>query len=190
MFLHISPIASVVPVEILAQGYDAKLLYEEALKDGSVIVYRGRLIFIGQDGAGKTSLKKSLLGLPFDPKEQSTEGIEVEPSICEIEVEQVKNWTPSSDNRPSLSEFSIDVSRIFAEKQYHWVLNKAKEDTEDNLSIEQPKVKSTVELDFEDSHFSLANQVCTFEALGDLQFKSGWDGPRRLNKALKSRRIQ
>ena len=37
-------------------------------------VYRGRIILVGQDRAGKTSLKKSLLGLPFDFKEQSTDG--------------------------------------------------------------------------------------------------------------------
>ena len=53
-------------------------------------VYRGRILLVGQDRAGKTSLKKSLLGLAFNPKEQSTEGIEVDPSICEIEVDHVK----------------------------------------------------------------------------------------------------
>ena len=67
------------------------MLYEKALRDGAVNVSRGRILFIGQDRAGKTSLKKALLGLPFDPKEQSTEGIEVDPSLCEIEVDQIKN---------------------------------------------------------------------------------------------------
>ena len=159
-------------MEILLQGHDAKLLYEEALRDGSVIVYRGRIIFIGQDGAGKTSLKKSLLGLPFDPKEQSTVGIEVDPSICEIEVEQVNNWTSTSENMPHLSlEFSTDLSRMFAEKQYHWIRNKAKEDTEEDLSKEEPKVKSTVDLDVGDRHTSHVNQVCTFVALGDYNLR-------------------
>ena len=36
-------------------------------------------MLIGQDRAGKTSLKKSFLGLPFDPEEESTDGIEVDP---------------------------------------------------------------------------------------------------------------
>ena len=75
-----------------AEGRRAQLAYEKALRDGFVNVYHGRILLIGQDRAGKTSLKKSLLGLPFDPKEQSTEGIEVQASTCEIEVEQVKNW--------------------------------------------------------------------------------------------------
>ena len=79
-------------------------------------VYRGRILLIGQDRAGKTSLKKSLLGLPFDPKEQSTEGIEVQASTCEIEVEQVKNWHSTHKNKPGLQECSKDISRIVAEK--------------------------------------------------------------------------
>ena len=79
-------------------------------------VYRARILLIGQDRAGKTSLKKSLLGLPFDPKEQSTEGIEVQASTCEIEVEQVKNWHSTNKNKPALQEYSRDISRIVAEK--------------------------------------------------------------------------
>ena len=79
-------------------------------------VYRGRILLIGQDRAGKTSLKKSLLGLPFDPKEQSTEGIEVQASTCEIEVEQVKNWNSTHENKPGLQEYSRDIARIVAEE--------------------------------------------------------------------------
>ena len=47
-------------------------------------------MLIGQDRAGKTSLKKSFLGLPFDPEEASTEGIEVDPSKFDIEVDHVR----------------------------------------------------------------------------------------------------
>ena len=79
-------------------------------------IYRGRILLIGQDRAGKTSLKKSLLGLPFDPKEQSTEGIEVQASTCQIEVEQVKNWHSTHGKKPGLLECSKDISKIVAEK--------------------------------------------------------------------------
>ena len=79
-------------------------------------VYRGRILLIGQDRAGKTSLKKSLLGVPFDPKQQSTEGIEVQASTCEIEVEQVKNWHSTHENKPGLVISSKDISKIVAEK--------------------------------------------------------------------------
>ena len=93
------------------------MAYERALKDGYVMVYRSRILLIGQDRAGKTSLKKSLLGLPFDPKEQSTEGIEVDPSKCEIDVDQAaRNWQSIGENKPGLLECSKDVAKIVVEK--------------------------------------------------------------------------
>ena len=42
-------------------------------------------MLLGQDRAGKTSLKKSLLGLSFNPKQESTVG---------VEVDEVENWMP------------------------------------------------------------------------------------------------
>ena len=97
----------------------AQLAYERALQDGYVMVYRGRILLIGQDRAGKTSLKKSLLGLPFDSEEQSTEGIEVDPSKCEIDVDQAaRNWQSIGENKPGLLECSKDVAKIVAEKLF------------------------------------------------------------------------
>ena len=97
----------------------AQLAYERALQDGYVMVYRGRILLIGQDRAGKTSLKKSLLGLPFDSEEQSTEGIEVDPSKCEIDVDQAaRNWQSIGENKPGLLECSKDVAKIVVEKLF------------------------------------------------------------------------
>ena len=59
----------------------------------------------------KTSLKKSLLGVPFDPKEESTEGID--PSKCDIDVNRVQNWHFDSKNT-ILSEVSEQISRSLA----------------------------------------------------------------------------
>ena len=86
-------------------------MYQKALRDGYVNVYRGRIFLIGQDRAGKTSLKKSLLGVPFDPKEESTEGID--PSRCDIDVNRVQNWHFDSKNT-ILSEVSAQISRSLA----------------------------------------------------------------------------
>ena len=87
------------------------LMYQKALRDGYVNVYRGRIFLIGQDRAGKTSLKKSLLGVPFDPKEESTEGIN--PSKCDIDVNRVQNWHFDSKNT-ILSDVSEQISRSLA----------------------------------------------------------------------------
>lgn len=70
-------------------------------------------MLIGQDRAGKTSLKKSFLGLPFDPEEESTEGIEVDPSKFDIEVDHVKNWQ-RTDGKFDVSYFVNDIARMVA----------------------------------------------------------------------------
>ena len=128
-------------------------------------VYRGRILLIGQDRAGKTSLKKYLLGLPFDPKEQSTEGIEIDPSKCEIEVEQIKNWNSISDNRSNFPEFAEYISRILAAERYHWFRSKVKEDSgmesEEELPREESKGESTINFDTGDKNNFPANQVCS-----------------------------
>lgn len=162
-FVIITPIA---PPEIQSQRDVEKLLYEKALKEGSVNVYRGRVLLVGQDRAGKTSLKKSLLGLPFNPKEQSTEGIEVDPSVCEIEVDQVKNWNSTTENKPSLAEFSEDISRMLAEKQYHWIVDEAKKDSKMESEVELTEEESAREVDKNSSDI---NQVCTFKSGASLK---------------------
>ena len=82
---------SLAPLEIEARGEEAQLAYQRALKDGAVNVYRVRVLLIGQDRAGKTSLKRSLIGLPFNPKEKSTAGIEVDSSKrAVISVKHIK----------------------------------------------------------------------------------------------------
>ena len=104
-----------VPREIKAQGPEAKLAYGNALKTGKVKVYRARIMLIGQDRAGKTSLKKSFLGLPFDPEEDSTDGIEVDPSKFEVDIDQVKNWK-RTDKKLSVSQFAFDLAKMVAKE--------------------------------------------------------------------------
>ena len=111
-------------------------------------VYRGRIILVGQDRAGKTSLKKTLLGLPFDYQEQSTDGIEIEPSKFEIEVEQIKNWTPSCANTSSLSEcleYTTGIAKLLATERYHMIVRGDKEDLEMKSVGAQPKEERRME---------------------------------------------
>ena len=103
-----------MPPEILARGPRAQRAYERALQIGKVKVYRGRIMILGQDRAGKTSLKKSLLGLPFDPQENSTIGVEVDPSRCELEVAQLKNWEPSERKKFDVSDFTENMAKLVA----------------------------------------------------------------------------
>jgi len=80
-----------------------------------VKVYRSRVMLIGQDRAGKTSLKKSLLGMPFDLEEQSTVGIEVDPSSFRVDVDQVKNWQRTGGNL-GVSQFAQELACMVAQE--------------------------------------------------------------------------
>ena len=103
---------SSVPAEIRVRGPEAKRAFQKAMKSGKVKVYRGRIMLLGQDRAGKTSLKKSLLCLPFDPEQESTVGIEVDRSRCGIEVDEVQNWMPSGRKKLEMSEFEKEIARF------------------------------------------------------------------------------
>ena len=103
------------PSEIKARGRKAMLAYENALKTGNVKVYRARIMFIGQDRAGKTSLKNSFLGLPFDREQQSTDGIELDLSKFEVAVDQVSNWK-RTDEKLGVSKFAHSLARMVAGK--------------------------------------------------------------------------
>ena len=105
---------SVIPPEIQARGPRAERAFQKALRNGRVQVFRGRIMILGQDRAGKTSLKKSLLGMPFNPEEESTVGVEVDPSKFEVEVDQVKNWQRTDQTKLDVSQFVEDIARIVA----------------------------------------------------------------------------
>ena len=109
---------SLVPSEIKVRGRKAMLAYENALKTGKVKVYRARIMFIGQDRAGKTSLKNSFLGVPFDREQQSTDGIEMDPSKFEVVVDQVSNWK-RTDEKQGVSKFVHKLVRMVAGKLEH-----------------------------------------------------------------------
>lgn len=101
-----------MPPEIRARGPRAELAFQRAMRNGRVQVFRGRIMLLGQDRAGKTSLKKSLLGITFDPEEESTVGIKVDPSKFQVDVDQVQNWQATEQKKLDVSEFADDIARI------------------------------------------------------------------------------
>ena len=159
---------SLVPLEIDARGEKAQLAYQSALKDGAVNVYRGRVLLIGQDRAGKTSLKKSLIGLPFNRKEKSTDGIEVDPSKFQLDVDEVKNWQPIDERKQGLLGCSKDVAQVVVEKMYReWVEGEERgEAIVQNDDIN--KNRKQVGTDGEKEEVSLMNQVCLLSLKCDI----------------------
>ena len=156
---------SLAPLEIEARGEKAQLAYQSALKDGAVKVYRGRVLLIGQDRAGKTSLKKSLIGLPFNRKEKSTDGIEVDPSKFQLDVGEVRNWQPIDERKQGLLGCSKDVAQVVAERMYtdipvSRVFVRKELRIEAVLQSDDNKNRKQVDTDGEKEEVSLVNQVC------------------------------
>ena len=155
---------SLAPVEIEARGEKAQLAYQSAVKYGAVNVYRGRVLLIGQDRAGKTSLKKSLIGLPFNRKEKSTAGIEVDPSKFQLDVSEVRNWQPIDERKQGLLGCSRDVAQMVVEKMYDIPVSRAwvqeEERGEAILQSDDNKNRKQVDTYGEKEEVSLVNQVC------------------------------
>ena len=155
---------SLVPLEIEARGEKAQLAYQRALKDGAVNVYRGRVLLIGQDRAGKTSLKKSLIGLPFNRKEKSTDGIEVDPSKFQLDVGEVRNWQPIDERKQGLLGCSRDVAQMVVEKMYDIPVSRAwvqeEERGEAILQSDDNKNRKQVGTNGAKEEVPLVNEVC------------------------------
>ena len=114
-------------------------------------------------------MKKSLIGLPFDPKENSTEGIEVDPSIFQVDAHEVKNWQPIDKSERGLLGCSKAVAQMVVEKLFipggHIWVQEGKEgaeiDDSDQLENENDKNGTTVDdTDGEKRDDSSVNQVC------------------------------
>ena len=159
---------SLVPLEIDARGEKAQLAYQSALKDGAVNVYRGRVLLIGQDRAGKTSLKKSLIGLPFNRKEKSTDGIEVD----QLDVDEVKNWQPIDERKQGFLGCSKDVAQVMVEKMFHIPVSRDSVQEEERgeaiVQNDDNKKRKQVGADGEKEEVSLVNQVCLLSLKCDI----------------------
>ena len=80
-----------MPLEIRARGRLALGAFKKALSEGRTCIKRVPIMLIGQDRSGKTSLAKSLKGERFNPEEDSTVGIQADPSYFKVSTEI---WKP------------------------------------------------------------------------------------------------
>ncbi|XP_022808469.1 bromodomain-containing protein 4-like isoform X3 [Stylophora pistillata] len=80
-----------IPPYVLARGLVALAAYKRALEKGKTYDRRIKIVLIGQDRSGKTSLRRYLVGETFNEQEPSTDGIEMIPSIKNAETGAWKN---------------------------------------------------------------------------------------------------
>ena len=138
------------------------------------------MFLIGQDRAGKTSLKKSLIGLPFNLKEKSTEGIEVDPSKFQLDVDAAKNWQPIPDeNKQGFLGCSNNVAQMVVKKlckipgNDNWAPEEKepKEKATRDLQNDDNKNKKQFGSDEEREKDFFVNQVCQAYLLKYRQFR-------------------
>ena len=106
-----------VPLEILARGPRATEAYNRALLEGKGYARRVPVMIIGQARTGKTSLKRSLKGELFNPNEESTEGIETDPSYFKVSTDvwrTGKNGT-GTESEPTFS-FERQAAQLIVER--------------------------------------------------------------------------
>ena len=127
-------------------------------------------------------MKKSLIGLPFNRNENSTEGIEVDPSIFQVHADEVKNWQPIDESERALLGCSKDVAQMVVEKLCFQEEEEAAEiHGSDQLKNENYRsgIKAD-DVDGEKRDDSFVNQVCFQLNLGFLTAEIG--GPPTLTK--------
>ena len=128
-------------MEIHARGPLAVKAYNKALKEGKVRVKRIPVMLVGQERTGKTSLKKSLKGETFDEREESTDGIEADPSYFKVSTEI---WKTGEKMEETDRESSISFEHLAAAKLIIERLRK-EEGNLANVSesqVEQPSTSS------------------------------------------------
>ena len=107
-----------VPPEIRARGPQALEAYNNALAEGQACVKRVPLMIVGQDRSGKTSVKKSLKGICFNPHEDSTLGIEVDRYDFKVTTEIWKTGEKDEEANTgtTVTSFEYNAARWVADK--------------------------------------------------------------------------
>ena len=109
-------------------------------------------------------MKKSLIGLPFKRKEKSTDGIEVDPSKFQLDVDEVRNWQPIDERKQGLLGCLKDVAQMVVEKMNDTSVNRDWVQEEERgdaiLQNDYNKNRKQVGADAEEEEVTLVNQVC------------------------------
>ncbi|XP_015775981.1 PREDICTED: uncharacterized protein LOC107354086 [Acropora digitifera] len=125
----------VTPPEINLRGARAWEAYNKALAEGKTRVKRIPIMLIGQERSGKTSLKKSLQGLRFNPDEESTTGIDIDPSYFKVtnEIWKTGKKDQATNKKDRASSFEHHVARVVVENL------KEKQLTSDSKNVDKLK---------------------------------------------------
>ncbi|MDQ1350768.1 MAG: internalin, partial [Acidobacteriota bacterium] len=77
------------PLEIIKKGGKAIKAYFDSLKEDTLPLNEVKVLLVGDGAAGKTSLAKLLLGLPFDKHEPQTHGINIDDRTFQVGDQEI-----------------------------------------------------------------------------------------------------
>ena len=85
---------------------DLMTAYVRSLEEGTFETCRARLMFVGHYKVGKTSVVRSLLGLPFVEEHVSTDGIETRTAETEksLDIIEATDWKQADDSTAEITE--------------------------------------------------------------------------------------
>ncbi|KAI6652279.1 Caspase-3-like [Oopsacas minuta] len=133
-----------IPQEILSRGEEFVYQYQLACNEGSQQIKFFRLMVVGSEGVGKTSLLKALRNQPFEGKEVSTDFIEK----TDITITELSNdWSQNLSFKERLKETRDDILAHITVKRVKSLTNLSNLADNTNLSelILQPE--SNTDLD-------------------------------------------
>ena len=124
--------------------------YKKALAHGKTFDRRFPLMLIGQHRAGKTSLMKSLKGIYYNPQEDSTAGIEVDPSYFKLTTEP---WLTGKSSEDQKSETTSNSYGLLAAR---YIV--------DSVKPTEMVTKSAVEVHVTDESFEPGGNEISYES--------------------------
>ena len=143
-----------IPVSAQARGEKALAAFHRALETGgSTYDKRVKILLVGQDRVGKTSLGKALRGEPFDEAECSTDGVQMIPAVKNAGTGAWRN--PASVEHTTVFDHKVAAKTAENLLSTHSEQPATKQPTETSIKSEPEKPRrapanQTVQLSIED----------------------------------------
>ncbi|XP_072031721.1 uncharacterized protein [Amphiura filiformis] len=135
------------PAEIIARGPVALEAYLKASQDGTKSVYRTRLMLVGQERVGKTSLMKTITGQRFNESEGITDGVDARTFV---QVSQNKD-NPWGIQETASTDFAKHVENQYTDTVSALMVRQFLE-LEDKLESKEPKTDQNLEQTITEGH--------------------------------------